>query len=133
MAITATDISDYAPLGNAVLRFNVSTNTLVTNPKTLNREPTQEVLEYLAAVKLDNPQERSNEGLDNNVYNITGRLLRPRLLDLRITAGTEATATINGTTGKFRYTHTLNDDKAFYSDIGQPINGTFTVIGSAAS
>lgn len=129
MAISAQTIADYAPLGNAVLDFEVGTGVVTTDPTTGNTKPTTEVVSYLAALRLETPAWTGKPGSDETIYACSGRLLSPSLLDPRITNGSQADATINGYRGRFEVTFNLAMNKAAYQDIRQSLTGTFRVIG----
>ena len=132
MTITATEIAQYAPHGNAVLAFDLNMQAYVTDPETGNtitETKNQERVEYLAALNLQRPQWKGEPGVDNTVYLATGRLLTPAKFDERITNGTQANATINGYKGRFELIWDLTMDKGYYTDIRQKVEGTFRVIG----
>ena len=132
MTITASQIAQYAPHGNAVLAFDLNKQAYVTDPDTSNtvtETKNQERVEYLAALNLQRPQWKGEPGVDNTVYLATGRLLTPAEFDERITNGTQAEATINGYKGRFELIWDLTMDKGYYTDIRQKVEGTFRVIG----
>lgn len=132
MTITASQIAQYAPHGNAVLAFDLNKQAYVTDPDTGNtvtETKNQERVEYLAALNLQRPQWKGEPGVDNTVYLATGRLLTPAEFDERITNGTQAEATINGYKGRFELIWDLTMDKGYYTDIRQKVEGTFRVIG----
>ena len=129
--ISATDIANYAPHGNAVLRFSL--------PKAWQVDPVtgnvvspiknQEELQYLAAINLTKPNWQGKEGVDNTAYMCTGRLLTPVEFDERITNGSQAQATINGYDGRFELVWDLTADKNHRQDTRTKVEGTFRVIG----
>lgn len=132
MSITADQISQYAPHGNAVLAFDLNMQAYAVDPKTGNTVvniKNQERVEYLAALNLQRPQWKGEPGVDNTVYLATGRLLTPAEFDERITNGSQADATINGYRGRFELIWDLTMDKGHYTDIRQSVEGTFRVIG----
>lgn len=132
MTITATEIAQYAPHGNAVLAFDLNKEVYAVDPQTGNTiiEPAeQERVEYLAALNLQRPQWTGQSGVDNTVYLCSGRLLTPAQFDARITNGAQAEATINGYKGRFELIWPLAMDKEFYTDIRQAVEGTFRVVG----
>ena len=132
MPITADQIAQYAPHGNAVLGFNLSTQVYSVDSVTGNTVVTpanQERVEYLAALTLQKPQWTGESGVDNTVYLATGRLLTPAQFDDRIVNGSQADATINGFRGRFELVFDLAMDRGHYTDIRQSVEGTFRVIG----
>ena len=132
MTITASQIAQYAPHGNAVLAFDLNQQAYVIDPDTGNtvtETKNQERVEYLAALNLQRPQWKGEPGVDNTVYLATGRLLTPAEFDERITNGTQAEATINGYKGRFELIWDLTMDKSHYDDLRQKVEGTFRVIG----
>ena len=132
MTITADQIAEYAPHGNAVLAFDLYQQAYVTDPATGNtviETKNQERVEYLAALNLQRPNWKGEPGVDNTTYSCTGRLLTPAKFDERITNGTQADATINGYRGRFELIWDLAMDKGHYTDIRQSVEGTFRVIG----
>lgn len=132
MTITAAQISQYAPHGNAVLGFDLNLQAYVVDPETGNvvtETRNQERVEYLASLQLQRPNWKGEPGVDNTVYLATGRLLTPAKFDERITNGTQADATINGYRGRFELIWDLTMDKGHYTDIRQSVEGTFRVIG----
>jgi hypothetical protein len=129
MAISATTIANYAPWGNAQLAFEVGTGLAVVDPATGNAVQTTEIIEYLAALKLQSPNWKPESGVDNTAYSCQGRLLSPTTLDSRITNGAQANAVINGYRGRFELVFDLAMDNFAYSDLRQTIDGTFRVIG----
>ena len=81
MTITAAEIAEYAPHGNAVLGFDLNMQAYYTDPATGNtvvETKNQERVEYLAALTLQKPQWKGEPGVDNTVYLATGRLLTQR-------------------------------------------------------
>lgn len=132
MPITADQIAEYAPHGNAVLGFNLDTQVYSVDPATGNtvvETANQERVEYLAALTLQKPQWKGEPGVDNTVYLATGRLLTPAKFDERIINGSQADATINGFRGRFELVWDLTMDKGHYTDLRQSVEGTFRVIG----
>jgi hypothetical protein len=132
MAISTSTIASYAPWGNAQLAFEVATGLTTTDPTTGNATQSTEVVEYLAALSLQPPRWTGEAGIDTTVYACEGRLLSPSVLDLRITNGSQAVATINGYRGRFELTYSLNMDQAAYRDIRQTLSGIFRVVGGPA-
>ena len=135
MTITADQIAQYAPHGNAVLAFDLYQQAYVTDPATGNtvtEVKNQERVEYLAALNLQPVQWKGQEGVDMSTYNCTGRLLTPAEFDQRITNGSQAVATVNGYEGRFELVWPLAMDKGHYTDLRQTVAGTFRVIGGRA-
>ena len=116
--ISTTDVRNYAPHGNAILRFSLPkawtvdpvTENVVSSIK--NREEVQ----YLAALNLTRPNWQAKEGVDNTTYTCSGRLLTPVEFDERITNGSQCSATINGYEGRFELIWDLTADKAHRQD-----------------
>ena len=132
MSITAEQIAQYAPHGNAVLAFDLNMPAYSIDPEagnTVVSQRNQERVEYLAALNLQRPQWKGEPGVDNTTYLATGRLLTPAKFDERITNGTQADATINGYRDRFELIWDLTMDKGHYTDIRQSVEGTFRVIG----
>ena len=132
MSITAEQIAQYAPHGNAVLAFDLNMPAYSIDPESGNTvvsQKNQERVEYLAALNLQRPQWKGEPGVDNTTYLASGRLLTPVKFDERITNGTQADATINGYQGRFELIWDLTMDKGHYTDIRQSVEGTFRVIG----
>ena len=132
MSITAEQIAQYAPHGNAVLAFDLNMPAYSIDPESGNTvvsQKNQERVEYLAALNLQRPQWKGEPGVDNTTYLATGRLLTPAKFDERITNGTQADATINGYRGRFELIWDLTMDKGHYTDTRQSVEGTFRVIG----
>lgn len=129
MAISATTVSNYAPWGNAQLAFEVGTGLGAVDPATGNAVQATEIVEYLAALKLQSPNWKPESGVDNTTYACQGRLLSPVTLDARITNGAQADAVINGYRGRFELVFDLAMDNFAYSDLRQTIEGTFRVVG----
>ena len=132
MSITAEQIAQYAPHGNAVLAFDLNMPAYSIDPESGNTvvsQKNQERVEYLAALNLQRPQWKGEPGVDNTTYLASGRLLTPAKFDERITNGTQADATINGYRGRFELVWDLTMDKGYYTDIRQSVEGTFRVIG----
>lgn len=132
MAIPAATIAQYAPHGNAQLKFVLNEQSYEVDPATGNTitpVTSQETVEYLAAMNLQRPNWKGEPGVDNTTYTASGRLLSPAKLDPRITNGSQAEATINGYEGRFELIFDLAMDKAHYVDLRQSIEGTFRVIG----
>ena len=132
MSVTATEIAQYAPHGNAVLSFDLAFGAYAVDPETGNivtPKKNHERIEYLAHLNLTKPQWKGEPGVDQTVYLCQGRLLHPAKFDDRITNGTQADATINGYRGRFELVWDLTMDKGHYTDLRQSIEGTFRVIG----
>lgn len=129
MAIAAQTIADYAPWGNAELAFELPTGVPSTDPATGNAVLATETVEYLAALALETPNWQPASGIDTTLYLCRGRLLSPAVLDTRIQNGSQATAVINGTRGRFELVIDLAMDAAHRSDLRQTIQGTFRVLG----
>jgi len=132
MAIPAETIAQYAPHGNAQLKFVLNEQTYEVDSATGNTitpVSSQETVEYLAAMNLQRPNWKGEAGVDNTTYTASGRLLSPAKLDPRITNGSQAEATINGYEGRFELIFDLAMDKTHYVDLRQSIEGTFRVIG----
>ena len=132
MSIPAATVAQYAPHGNAQLAFTVNTPAYTTDPTTGNTITSlknQQVVEYLAAINLQQPNWKGEAGVDNTAYVCEGRLLTPATLDPRITNGCQADAVINGYRGRFELIFNLAMDRNHYSDLRQTIQGTFRVIG----
>ena len=132
MAITADQVKQYAPHGNAKLAFVLSKEVYSTDAATGNTVVTkanQETVEYLAAVNLQRPNWKGEPGVDNTAYSCTGRLLTPAKFDERITNGSQADAVINGYQGRFELIWDLTMDKGHYTDLRQSVEGTFRVVG----
>ena len=129
--ISSQDVANYAPHGNAILRFSLAkaytidpvTDNVVSSIK--NREE----LQYLAAINLQRANWQGKEGVDNTAYLCSGRLLHPVEFDERITNGSQAVATINGYDGRFELVWDLTADKAHRQDTRTLVEGTFRVIG----
>lgn len=129
MAISNASLAAYAPWGNAQLAFELPTSTTSVDPATGNITPTTEVVEYLAALSPAPPSWQGAAGADTTTYTVTGRLLKPAVLDPRITNGSQADAWINGTRGRLELTFDLAMDAAHRRDLRQSITGTFRVVG----
>ena len=129
MTIPASTIARFAPHGNAVLAFEVSGPSLTIDEATGNTIVSTEVVEYLAALKLQAPQWQGAPGSDTTTYQATGRLLSPAVLDTRITNGSQAKAQINGYSGRFELVFDLAMDHGAYRDLRQQITGIFRVVG----
>lgn len=121
--------SNYGSWGNAVLTFTVSGATTADDPETGNPVPVQEQLVYQAALQLQRPNWKGQEGVDMTTYGCSGRLLTPATLDQRITNGSQAEAVINGYQGRFELQYDLAADQGAAPFIRQTIQGTFRVIG----
>lgn len=132
MTISAETIAQYAPHGNAHLKFVLKMSAYQEDPTTGNiitDVKNQEVVEYLAAMNLQRPNWQGQSGVDNTTYSVSGRLLSPATLDPRITNGSQADATINGYSGRFELIFDLSMDKGHYTDLRQTVEGTFRVVG----
>jgi hypothetical protein len=129
MAISSSTLAAYAPWGNAQLAFEVATNSTSVDPATGNTLAATEVVEYLAALTLAQPSWQGAPGVDSTTYTATGRLLKPAVLDPRITNGSQAEAVINGYRGRFELTFDLAMDAFHYQDLRQSITGTFRIVG----
>ena len=129
--ISATDIANYAPHGNAVLRFSLPKAWQIdpVTGNTVSPIKNQEELQYLAAINLTKPNWQGKEGVDNTAYMCSGRLLTPVEFDARITNGSQAQATINGYDGRFELVWDLTADKYHRQDTRTLVEGTFRVIG----
>lgn len=130
MAIDPALIAAYAPHGNATLAFQVGTDVSAVDEATGNVIETTETLEYLACLTPRGPaHDNTQAGLPASRYSVTGRLLSPSFLDLRITNGAQADCTLNGVRGRLELTFDLGMDAYHRASIRQSIQGTFTVIG----
>lgn len=132
MTISAETIAQYAPHGNAQLKFVLKMSAYQEDPTTGNivtDVKNQEVVEYLAAMNLQRPNWKGQSGVDDTTYSVSGRLLSPATLDPRITNGSQADATINGYNGRFELIFDLSMDKGHYTDLRQTVEGTFRVVG----
>ena len=132
MTISAETIAQYAPHGNAQLKFVLKMSAYQEDPTTGNiitDVKNQEVVEYLAAMNLQRPNWQGQSGVDDTTYSVSGRLLSPATLDPRITNGSQADATINGYNGRFELIFDLSMDKGHYTDLRQTVEGTFRVVG----
>jgi hypothetical protein len=129
MVIAASTIAQYAPWGNAVLAFELATGTTSIDPETGNTIQATETREYLAALNLETPQWSGKPGSDETTYPCSGRLLTPSTLDSRITNGSQAAATVNGTRGRFELIFDLAQDAYHRGTLRQSLQGTFRVIG----
>lgn len=127
--MTPLPLATYGPWGNAQLSFTVSSAAISTDPATGNLVAASEQLDYLAALSISSPNWQKQEGADMTTYRCSGRLLYPPKLDPRITNGSQATAVINGYTGRFELVFDLEMDEGVTSVIRQAISGTFRVIG----
>lgn len=130
----STDPSPYnhGTWGNAFLTFKVSGLATVEDPETGNPVPLEEELCYQAALKMQGPNWKGQEGVDMTTYNCQGRVLSPHVLDPRITNGSQAEAVINGYKGRFELVFDLQVDQASAAYVRQNIQGTFRVIGGLA-
>lgn len=131
MAISSATVASYAPWGNAALAFELPTNSATTDAATGNYVPASEIVEYLAALKIEAPNWQPKAGVDETVYTCRGRLLFPSTLDARITNGSQAAATINGVRGRFELVFDLAADAFHHATLRQPIQGTFRMRGGA--
>lgn len=119
----------YGFLANATLAFEVPGPTLTVDPDTGNQVAATEVLEYLAALRINRGRWDKQVGVDESTFPCTGRLLNPATLDPRIVSGSKAAAVINGRRGRFELQEDLGVPVAAMPLLRQQINGTFRVTG----
>lgn len=131
MTIPSSTVAAYAPWGNAQLSFELGMGLFNTDPATGNAVQHTEIVEYLAALMLQPPNWKPQDGADATVYACKGRLLTPATLDPRITNGSQAVAVINGFHGRFELVFDLTMDAYHRRDLRQTIEGTFRVIGGS--
>jgi hypothetical protein len=129
MPIPPLPVSNYGTHGNAVLVFEVSGLATVDDPETGNPIPIPERLTYLAALKIQRPNWKGQEGIDMTSFNCSGRLLEPSTLDARLTTGSQAEAKINGHNGRFELLEDISINRVALPAIRQAIAGTFRIIG----
>jgi hypothetical protein len=123
-------IAGFDPWGNALLTFSVGVvGAHQVDPTTGNTVPSQETLQYLAAVRLTGPTGDRELGALQQEYKVSGRLLHPAVLDSRIADGDFAIAEIEGVKGRFELHYDLSQDKYARSDIRQSLQGVFRVVG----
>lgn len=129
MPISSAIVAAFAPFGNALLSFEVPNGVLRTDPKNGNLIADTEIIEYLAAFKIDRPNYTPEGGIDNTTYNCTGRLLYPSKLDPRIANGSQADAVINTQVGRFELVFDLSTDAFHAATVKRIIQGTFRITG----
>lgn len=121
--------SAYGNIATATLAFEVAGAALTVEPETGNEVPATEVIEYLAALKLNRGRWEKQVGVDESTFPCTGRLLSPATLDPRIVGGSKAAAVINGRRGRFELQEDLGAPVGAMPLLRQQINGTFRVTG----
>jgi len=129
MSIAPALISAFAPWGNTELIFKVPNTTLSVDQATGNYTYGEITIEYLAYLKIQQPNWKTSSGTDQTTYNVSGRLLSPSTLDPRIVNGSQALATHNGVKGRFELVIDLSMPAASSPDLKQPISGIFRVTG----
>jgi hypothetical protein len=129
MTIPAATLANYAPWGNAQLAFLVGTGFATTDVATGNAVQATETIEYLAALTLQAPSWKPENGIDTTTYSCRGRLLSPSTLDPRITNGAQADCVINGYRGRFELVFDLAQDSFHQRDLRQTLAGIFRVVG----
>ena len=102
---------------------------MTVDPETGNYVTTPEVVDYLVALSIENPNWEAQSGTDKTAYPCRGRLLYPSTLDPRITNGSQASATVNGLQGRFELVFDLAMRQAHRGDLRQEVQGLFRVIG----
>lgn len=129
MTTTPQPASAYGNIANATLAFEVAGATLTVEEETGNEVPVTEVINYLAALRLNRSRWEKQVGVDESTFPCTGRLLSPATLDPRIVGGSKAAAVINGRRGRFELQEDLGAPLGAMPLLRQQINGTFRVTG----
>ena len=129
MTSTPQPASAYGNIANATLAFEVAGAVLTVDADTGNQVAATEVINCLAALRLNRPRWEKQVGVDESTFPCTGRLLSPATLDPRIVSGSKAVAVINGRRGRFELQEDLGAPVGAMPLLRQQINGTFRVTG----
>jgi hypothetical protein len=129
MTVTPQPAAAYGNIANATLAFEVAGAALSVDPETGNQVAATEVINYLAALRLNRSRWDKQVGVDESTFPCTGRLLSPATLDPRIVGGSKAAAVINGRRGRFELQEDLGAPLGAIPTMRQQINGTFRVTG----
>jgi hypothetical protein len=129
MTTTPQPASAYGNLANATLAFEVAGAVLTVDADTGNQVAATEVINYLAALRINRSRWEKQVGVDESTFPCTGRLLSPATLDPRIVSGSKAVAKINGRLGRFELQEDLGAPLGAMPLLRQQINGTFRVTG----
>jgi hypothetical protein len=129
MTATPQPASAYGNLANASLAFEVAGAVLTVDADTGNEVAAVEVINYLAALRINRSRWEKQVGVDESTFPCTGRLLSPATLDPRIVSGSKAVAVINGRRGRFELQEDLGAPLGAIPLLRQQINGTFRVTG----
>ena len=129
MTTTPQPASAYGNLANATLAFEVAGAVLMVDADTGNQVAATEVINYLAALRINHSRWEKQVGVDESTFPCTGRLLSPATLDPRIVSGSKAAAVINGRRGRFELQEDLGAPVGAMPLLRQQINGTFRVTG----
>jgi hypothetical protein len=129
MTTTTQPAAAYGNLANATLAFEVAGAVLTVDADTGNEVAAVEVINYLAALRINRSRWEKQVGVDESTFPCTGRLLSPATLDPRIVSGSKAVAVINGRRGRFELQEDLGAPLGAIPLLRQQINGTFRVTG----
>lgn len=129
MTATPQPASAYGNLANASLAFEVAGAVLTVDVETGNEVAATEVINYLAALRINRSRWEKQVGVDESTFPCTGRLLSPATLDPRIVSGSKAVAVINGRRGRFELQEDLGAPLGALPLLRQQVNGTFRVTG----
>lgn len=129
MTVNPPPASAYGNLANASLAFEVAGAVLTVDADTGNEVAAVEVINYLAALRINRSRWEKQVGVDESTFPCTGRLLSPATLDPRIVSGSKAAAVINGRRGRFELQEDLGAPLGAIPLLRQQINGTFRVTG----
>jgi hypothetical protein len=129
MTATPQPASAYGNLANASLAFEVAGEVLTVDADTGNEVAAVEVINYLAALRINRSRWEKQVGVDESTFPCTGRLLSPATLDPRIVSGSKAVAVINGRRGRFELQEDLGAPLGAIPLHRPQINGTFRVTG----
>jgi hypothetical protein len=129
MTTTPQPASAYGNLANSTLAFEVAGAVLTVDADTGNQVAATEVINYLAALRINRSRWEKQVGVDESTFPCTGRLLSPATLDPRIVSGSKAVAVINGRRGRFELQEDLGAPVGAMPLLRQQINGTFRVTG----
>ncbi len=123
-----TTISPFAPYANSLLRFQIASGELLTDPKTGNKRPGTAIAEVVALLEQKKaPKNNELPGVDDTAVWVEGFLVTPRPLPEQITPESQCFGTWQGREGRFHLTFTARNPyiAALGIDLVEKIRGYF--------
>lgn len=124
-------INGLSPLANATLQWSVASGYVVESGTGNYVALATGVTYYATLQQKNNPRFDHLLGADNTAVYMEGRLTGPLALS-GITAGSSASAIINGREGRFELLPNEQIAEHYWQFLGTPIRGIFRLVGKGS-